>query len=129
LDRQRIDKWLWHARLVRTRKAAAALADSGQVRVNGVRIDSASRRVMAGDVLTVALGRIRVLKVLGFSERRGGANAAAALFLDLDPQSPASAAEVIVPEPAAACGPIAPEGRPDKRDRRLLARLKRDFGA
>src|SRR5207249_3114621 len=65
LDRQRIDKWLWHARVVRTRTAAAALADSGHVRVNGARIDAASRAVKPGDVVTVALDRnVRVLKVL-----------------------------------------------------------------
>ena len=45
LDRQRIDKWLWHARVVRTRTAAAALAGSGHVRLNGARIDAASRPV------------------------------------------------------------------------------------
>jgi ribosome-associated heat shock protein Hsp15 len=45
LDRQRIDKWLWHARLVRTRGAAAALAGSGHVRVNGARIVAPGRSV------------------------------------------------------------------------------------
>ena len=83
-DRQRIDKWLWHARVVRTRSAAAALATSGRVRVNGQRIDAASRAVRAGDVVTVALDRtVRVLKVLGFSERRGGAEAARVLYDDV----------------------------------------------
>src|SRR5215204_2990246 len=83
-ERQRIDKWLWHARVVRTRSAAAALAASGHVRVNGQRIDAASRAVRAGDVVTVALDRtVRVLKVLGFSERRGGAEAARVLYHDV----------------------------------------------
>jgi ribosome-associated heat shock protein Hsp15 len=73
-DRQRIDRWLWHARLVRTRSAAAALAEAGYVRVNGARIDAPGRMVRAGDVVTVALDRaVRVLKVRGFSERRGPA--------------------------------------------------------
>ncbi len=40
-DRQRVDRWLWHARLVRTRVAAAALTEAGFVRVNGMRIDCA----------------------------------------------------------------------------------------
>src|SRR5437868_4827680 len=40
LDRQRIDKWLWHARVVRTRSAAALLAASGHVRLNSQRIDA-----------------------------------------------------------------------------------------
>jgi ribosome-associated heat shock protein Hsp15 len=57
LDRQRVDKWLWHARVVRTRSAAAALADSGHVRVNGSRIEAASRPVRPGDVITIALDR------------------------------------------------------------------------
>ena len=70
-DRQRIDRWLWHARLVRTRSAAAALAEAGYVRVNGARIDAPGRMVRTGDVVTVALDRVvRVLKVRGFT--RGG---------------------------------------------------------
>ena len=81
LDRQRIDRWLWHARLVRTRSAAAALADAGYVRVNGARIDAPGRMVRTGDVITVALDRgVRVLKVRGFAERRGPAGIAASLY-------------------------------------------------
>jgi ribosomal 50S subunit-recycling heat shock protein len=84
VERQRIDRWLWHARLVRTRGAAAALAGGGFVRVNGTRIDAPGRMVRAGDVITVALDRrVRVLKVLGFVERRGRADSAAALYQDL----------------------------------------------
>ena len=83
-DRQRIDRWLWHARLVRTRVDAAALADAGYVRVNGARIAAPSRQVRAGDVITVALDRsVRVLKVRGFAERRGPAGTAQALYEDL----------------------------------------------
>ena len=82
--RQRIDRWLWHARLVRTRGAAAALAGGGLVRVNGVRIDAPGRMVRAGDVITVALDRgVRVVKVTGFVERRGPAGLAATLYEDL----------------------------------------------
>lgn len=84
--RQRIDKWLWHARVVRTRSAAAALVAAGRVRVNGDRIEAASRRVGPGDVLTVALDRaVRVLKVQALSDRRGAAEAARLLFQDLAP--------------------------------------------
>ena len=84
LGRQRIDKWLWHARLVRTRGAAAALAGSGHVRVNGTRVAAASRLVRAGDVITVAFERtVRVLKVRGFVERRGPAVASESLYDEL----------------------------------------------
>jgi ribosome-associated heat shock protein Hsp15 len=84
-ERQRIDRWLWHARLVRTRDAAAALADSGYVRVNGQRVRVASRVVHTGDVITVALQHtVRVLKVRGFVEQRGPAATGATLYEDLE---------------------------------------------
>ena len=83
-EHQRIDRWLWHARLVRTRGAAAELAGSGYVRVNGARVAAASRQVRAGDVITVALDRVvRVLKVRGFVERRGPATTAQSLYEEL----------------------------------------------
>lgn len=81
---QRIDRWLWHARLVRTRDAAAALANSGHVRVNGQRIRVASRVVHTGDVITVALTHtVRVIKVRGFVERRGPGDTGVTLYEDL----------------------------------------------
>jgi ribosome-associated heat shock protein Hsp15 len=122
-DRQRIDKWLWHARVVRTRTACAALAAGGYVRLNGARIDAASRPVKAGDVVTIALDRsVRVLKVVAFAERRGSASDAAVLFEDLTPPAPPSGAG-----PAAA--PAVREtgsGRPTKRDRREIDRFRSD---
>jgi ribosome-associated heat shock protein Hsp15 len=122
LDRQRIDKWLWHARVVRTRSAAAALVDDGLVRLNGERVSASSRPVRAGDVVTVALDRqVRILKVLGFAERRGGADAARMLFEDLTP----------APAPPADAAPRVAEripgsGRPTKRERRAIDRLTGD---
>jgi ribosome-associated heat shock protein Hsp15 len=117
LDRQRIDKWLWHARVVRTRSAAAALATSGHVRINGLRVDAPSRAVRAGDVVTVALDRaVRVLRVVGFAERRGSSDDARALCEPVAADSPGPAAS-----PPAVRGPGA--GRPTKRDRRAIDRL------
>jgi ribosome-associated heat shock protein Hsp15 len=84
IDRQRIDRWLWHARLVRTRDAAATLAGSGWVRVNGTRIDAPGRMVRTGDVITVALDhRVRVLKIIGFRDRRGPAGTGETLYEEL----------------------------------------------
>jgi ribosome-associated heat shock protein Hsp15 len=83
-ERQRIDKWLWHARMVRTRTAAAALTAAGFVRLNGKRTMAASHPVRVGDVVTLALDRtVRVVRVEGFCERRGGPPAARALYRDL----------------------------------------------
>jgi ribosome-associated heat shock protein Hsp15 len=84
LERQRLDKWLWHARVVKARTSAAALVQAGHVRINGVREKAPGHTVKAGDVLTIALDRsVRVLKVLGFAERRGDASAAQILYDDL----------------------------------------------
>jgi ribosome-associated heat shock protein Hsp15 len=84
VDRQRIDRWLWHARVVRTRGAAAALAGAGYVRVNGMRVDAPGRMVRTGDVVMVALDRsVRVLKVVGFRERRGPAGSGETLYQEL----------------------------------------------
>jgi ribosome-associated heat shock protein Hsp15 len=82
-DHQRIDRWLWHARVVRTRNDAAELVAKGRVRLNGTRETSPGHGVKAGDVLTVALdARVLVLKVVTFSERRGDAQAARHLYED-----------------------------------------------
>jgi len=84
LDRQRLDKFLWHARVVKARTSAAELVERGHVRINGVRETSPGHAVKVGDVLTIALDRnVRLLKVIGFSERRGDANAARVLYEDL----------------------------------------------
>lgn len=84
VERQRIDKWLWHARVVRTRCDAAALTKSGYVRVNGKRISAASRPVRLGDVVTLVLDHsVRVLRVTAFCVRRGDAGQARTLYRDL----------------------------------------------
>jgi ribosome-associated heat shock protein Hsp15 len=118
-DRQRIDKWLWHARVVRTRTSAATLVDAGQVRLNGARVGANSQPVKAGDVVTIALDRsVRVMKVIGFAERRGDAQAASVLFEDLTPKAEAD------PPCEAGAGDREPgSGRPTKQDRRAIDRL------
>ncbi len=84
-SRQRLDKWLWHARIVRTRAAAAELAASGYVRINGVRAQQTAKPVSLGDIVTIALhDRVRVLEVLGFSERRGPFSEASKLYREID---------------------------------------------
>jgi ribosome-associated heat shock protein Hsp15 len=86
LERQRLDKWLWHARVVKARTSAAALVEAGHVRVNGVREKSPGHAIKPGDVLTIGLDHsVRILKVVGFAERRGDASAARVLYEDLKP--------------------------------------------
>ena len=123
-ERQRVDRFLWHARIVRTRTLAARLAASGHVRVNGKRIDAPGRGLKIGDVLTVAASRdVRVLKVLAFAEHRGGSEMAGQLYEDLSPP-------LAKPVRADSPGPrLAGSGRPTKRERRALDRLQRGFDA
>jgi ribosome-associated heat shock protein Hsp15 len=109
---------------VRTRTAAAALAGGGHVRLNGERIDAASRQVKAGDVVTVALDRtVRVMRVAGFAERRGSADRAQGLYEDINTGAPDGAP---CREVAAAPTRDPGTGRPTKRDRRDLEKWLRD---
>ena len=83
-ERQRLDKWLWFARLVKTRKQAVQLIEHGYVRIDARRVDVPARSVGRGDVLTIALERhVRVLRVLAIAERRGPSRDAQLLFEDL----------------------------------------------
>ena len=113
MDAQRLDKWLWCARLTRTRSGAARLIEAGKVRVNGARALKPSRPVQADDVVTASwLGKLTVVRVLGSAERRGPPSLARTLYEDLTP--PVSA-----PEPEFRQGP-----RPTKRNRRRLDALR-----
>jgi ribosome-associated heat shock protein Hsp15 len=74
--------------VVKARTSAAELVERGYVRINGVRETSPGHAVKPGDVLTIALDRtVRVMKVTGFSERRGDAALARGLYEDLQPRA------------------------------------------
>lgn len=82
--RQRIDKWLFFARVIKSRALGAKLAQSGRVRVNGTKIEQASYAVKPGDVLTLTLDRsILVYRVIDCGERRGPAEEARRLYEDM----------------------------------------------
>ena len=121
-QRQRLDKWLWHARVVKTRTLAQKLVGGGKVRVNREKVLAPSAPVRAGDVLTVALrSRVRVLRILAFSERRGPAARAQDLYEDLTPPAAADRRFSAATHPGGQAS-----GRPGKRDRRMLERLKKN---
>lgn len=87
---QRVDKWLWFARVVKSRTAAADLVTAGKVRINRGKADKPSAPVKSGDVVTVAVHRtVRVLKVLHAGSRRGPPAEARLLFDEL-PVEPSS---------------------------------------
>jgi ribosome-associated heat shock protein Hsp15 len=83
--RQRVDKWLWFARMTKSRTLAAGLVAAGQVRINRVKVSKPSQEVGAGDILTlVAHGRVQVVRVLGCGKRRGPAQEARLLYQPIE---------------------------------------------
>jgi ribosome-associated heat shock protein Hsp15 len=81
----RLDKWLFHARLCRTRALAQAAAESGRVRLNGVRVAKAAQAVRPGDVLTLGRGgEVLALRILALAARRGPAPDARQLYEIVD---------------------------------------------
>ena len=69
---QRLDKWLWFARITKSRTLAAQLIEDGKVRINRAKAAKASQIVRTGDVLTITVrGSVEVLKVLAPGIRRG----------------------------------------------------------
>ena len=120
---QRLDKWLWFARVVKTRTLATALVLDGKVRVNRARIDKPSQTVRAGDVITVtAHSRVRILKVVGTGERRGSATVAQTLYEDLTPSASDPQHEGGDHDPAHSQREPG-SGRPTKRERRAIEKL------
>ena len=114
---QRLDKWLWFARLLKTRAAATALVSGGRLRLNGDPCAKPARAVGPGDTLTFPQGsRVRVVRIAAIGNRRGPAPEAQALYEDLSPPSP-TRDDAQRPEPG---------GRPTGRDRREMDRLRRD---
>ncbi len=82
-NRQRLDKWLWFARIVKTREDSQSLIEAGHVRINRVKVTKPGHGVKPGDVLTIVLNaRVRVLRVETFAQRRGEAATARLLYAE-----------------------------------------------
>ena len=80
-DSIRLDRWLHHARLFRTRTLAADAVGQGGIRLNGNPCSKPAQIVRPGDVVTVsAHGRVRALRVLMLGERRGPSSEAVGLY-------------------------------------------------
>lgn len=135
-DPVRIDKWLWAARLAKTRPLAAEAVKGGHVELNGRRV-AAGKRVAVGDRIELTIGGIpRSVVVRGLAERRGPASVAATLYEET-PESIAERERLAEQRRLARAAdpfgaPLAGPGgaRPTKRDRRRLdaARERRGRG-
>ncbi len=122
-SRQRIDKWLFFARMVKSRSLAQLYVQNGSVRVNGERVVQPSFGVKAGDRVELFLERRDVVLIVRSSgERRGPFEEARLLYEDLTP--PTDETKRLTPLEQALRAPGS--GRPTKRDRRAIDRLTSD---
>ena len=117
----RLDKWLWHARFFKSRSLATQFCNAGKLRIDGEIVNKAHHAVRPGNVLTFQLGTaLRVIRVSALGTRRGPAPEAQTLYEDISPPMPAR-------ESADGAGARREPGagRPTKRDRRQLDKLRR----
>jgi len=119
----RLDKWLWAARFFKTRSNAAAAVTGGKVQLNGARVKPA-HRLAPGDRLRIRRDRFEFhVVVRSLASRRGPASEARALYEETE-ESLRLRAERAAELRAARAAGVRPAGRPDRRGRRALRRLK-----
>ena len=117
-NRQRIDKWLFFARVVKSRSLAARLVQAGRVRVNRDKAEQASDIVKPGDVLTIMLDRqVLVYRVLDCGARRGPAEEARTLYEDLS--TPSGPRDRSLPDEIVPLREV-DSGRPTKKQRQAI---------
>jgi ribosome-associated heat shock protein Hsp15 len=124
VNQVRIDKWLWAARLFKTRSTAAEAVHGGRVHVNGVRVKP-SKVVRVGDTIEMTVGRVRrTFAVTGIVERRGAPSVAATMYAET-PESLAAREQYVRERQAAR--PLGADlgARPTKQARRRLDALRR----
>lgn len=117
MDETRVDRWLWAVRLYKSRSLATDACKGGHVKVNGSTAKPATT-VRVGDRVSAFAGRERVLEVVQVIDRRVSAPIAAGCLVDHSPPAP--------PREERLSGPtwIPGAGRPTKRDRRQIDRLR-----
>lgn len=121
--RLRLDKWLWHARLFKSRTIAATRIAAGGFRVNREIVRKSHHTVQPGDVVTFAKGPyVRVVEIVALGARRGPAAEAQALYSDLNP--PESQPKPERPKKMVTAWREPGAGRPTKKQRRETDRLQ-----
>ena len=121
-EKLRIDKWLWAARFYKTRSLAADAVEAGRVMVNEVRVKPA-KTIAVGDQLDIRLGQARFeVEVLALSGKRGSAPIAQQLYRESDESR--ERREVIAAQLKLQPEFFVTRGRPTKRDRREIEKLK-----
>ncbi|UHS57766.1 RNA-binding S4 domain-containing protein [Agrobacterium vaccinii] len=121
--RQRLDKWLFFARMVKSRSLAQTYIQSGKVRVNDTTVRQPSHMVKVGDRLDISFERMdRILVVKAAGERRGPYEEARLLYDDKTPPRPPGERLTLLEQAVREPG----SGRPTKKERRALDRFMTD---
>jgi len=121
-EKLRLDKWLWAARFFKTRAIACDAVESGKVQVNGVRAKPA-KALVEGDMLSIRLGPYtHEVEVLELSGKRGPASVAQKLYRETEESR--KKREALAAELKAQRQGPEQKGRPTKKDRRDIERLK-----
>jgi ribosome-associated heat shock protein Hsp15 len=121
-SRVRFDKWLWAARFYKTRSLASQAIEAGQARIAGERV-KAAHPVRAGERIVLRrAGLIWDIVVVALAERRGGAADAAKLYTEAPDSAATRETEIARRKAAATSAPVL-DGRPTKRDRRLMEKF------
>jgi ribosome-associated heat shock protein Hsp15 len=124
-SRHRLDKWLWHTRFFKTRSLATQAVSGGKVHVNGERVRPA-HALRIGDRLALNIqGATAEIDVLGFPVRRGPAPEAQSFYAETR-ESTERRAKLREQHRLADMSQPRPDTRPDKRDRRRLAKFRRE---
>ncbi|SET65515.1 heat shock protein Hsp15 [Nitrosomonas marina] len=121
-EKYRLDKWLFAARFFKTRSLAAEAIERGRIHLNGARAKPA-KTLVVGDMMTIQIGSYKYeIKVLGLSNKRGSAVIAQQLYSETEESR--QQREVIAERIKVQPRPFFTKGRPTKRDRRKIMRLK-----
>ncbi|MED5370498.1 MAG: RNA-binding S4 domain-containing protein [Myxococcota bacterium] len=112
----RIDKWLWAARMFKTRSLATKACAAGHVKLDNETVKASQKVVAGGWVEVLTPGGPRVLEIVGILDKRGPAAVAQTLYNDHTPE----------PEPIESPLDLRPRGlgRPTKRDRRQMKKIR-----
>ena len=120
----RLDKWLWAARFFKTRALAQRHIELGRVQVNGAKVKN-SKNISAGDIIDITLNSLPYkLKVLALNHQRRPAPEARQLYNE-DEKTVQQREEQKLLDQASRISAAYPEGRPTKRDRRQIEKIKR----
>lgn len=130
ISSMRLDKWLWAARFYKTRSLAVEQIGKGRVTVNASAA-KASREIRVGDTIALRQGNVpKTVKVLGLSPMRGPAPVAQQLYAEtaesIAERERLAEQHRLAPEPAASIA-LQHDGRPSKRDRRSIDRVRHEW--